>query len=85
MAGTVSLLPAPGTNPPLLKPSILPPVFLFVTPFVKPPIAPPAKLRAFGIAIAANKGMMGLMASATLMRLLASCRVWSTKKLNAES
>ena len=70
IAGTVSLLPVPGTVPPLANLWILPPWFLpLPIPLARKPTPLP-------IANAPNKGIKGVTASTTLTIALAKSRAY---------
>ena len=74
MAGTVSLLPVPGTKPPELKPR----VFL-LNPAPRPFPKPAIPFASFIQANAVSRGIIGLRASATLIKALAKSNVVLTK------
>ena len=79
LALTVSVLPLPGTRPPLLNP-LAPASKLPLTPLAKLPI-PPAILIA---PRAATAGRTGLIASATIIRALAKSRLNLMNCLNSD-
>ena len=82
IAGTVSLFPVPGTNPPLANLCIGPPSFLVANPLPIPEKNCPALLANLIPANAVNKGRMGLNASATLINALARFKLVFTRIWN---
>ena len=78
IAGTVSLLPLPGTTPPLAKALTGPPALKpLVTPPVSPPMKPPTPLATLIAANAVSKGITGLSESANFIKALANLSVVS--------